>query len=187
MARSRRSLKLPVQWEDAPDVRKIALELIEAHHGHLRGQPLCFLFRSTAAKDKSGAGRKSRIVVKGPLDIALSADPRWKGHERFYVLEFARTLWHRMGDDEKRYTVDCALSRMIPSPTGGLKIVDLGVADLVPLIGRHGLVDEQIRNLGKAVLVRQHELDFAPEAPAAEEDEDRELAGAGAAVPSGDR
>lgn len=186
--RSRRSMKLPVMWDDAPEVRRIAGELIDQYHGHLRGQPLRYLFRSTATRGRDGSSRKSRIITKGALDVALSADPGLKGQERYYVLEFAKSLWSRMSPDEKRAEVDACLSRLTPGKNS-LQVVELGIGGLVPLINRHGLFDESLRSLAKSCVSRQSELEFEAEAQSQDQDEqaDQALAGAAAAVPAGDR
>lgn len=166
MARSRRRTKDPVQWTDAPEVREIARDLIQRYHGHLQGQPLNFLFRSTAAKGRGDCTRRYRIVGKGPLDVALSADPRWQGHQRFYVLEFARTLWNRWSPDEKAANVDLCLSQLVAGKTGGLQLYDLQLADYGRIVSRHGLFDHDITSLAKA-LKSQRSLDLDDE-PSAE-------------------
>lgn len=177
MARGRRSKSTaPLQWEDAPQVREIARRLIEDHHKHLEGMPLDYLFRSTAARGRGGVNRKYRIVTKGPLDIAISADPRWKSYSKIYLLEFPKTLWFRWTEDEQVANVDCCLSQLIAGKSDNLQVIDLSLTEIGRIIKRHGLFEEDLRLFAKSVVEFQHTLDLDdPAAPAGEPVDDSQL------------
>ena len=162
MARGRsRAPKTPAHFEDAPDVREIAEDLIAEYHPHLEDRTLDYVFRTPAAK---GKGAKRR-------------------HEggRFFVVEVAKHVWARWSEGQKRARIDSALCRLAPGKDG-LTLVDPDLQEFTVVAKRHGLADEEVRAFGEALQPHLPHLNGKGNGKAA-----AAATGAEAAVPAGDR
>lgn len=186
MARGRRASVTPVSWDPAPEIRDRARILIEKYHKRLEGQPIQYAWRSTAAKGKGGVSRRSRIVAIPKIALQLSENPQWKHQDKLFIVEIPKSLWGRWGEDEQAASLDMCLSRFLAGDKG-LQIVDLDIYDVARFIERHGIFNDDVRNLLKSCAAQSHQLTLddaeeKPEAPA-----EAEAAPAPAAKPNGGR
>jgi hypothetical protein len=166
MARGRRASVTPVSWDPAPEIRDRARTLIEQYHKHLEGQPIQYAWRSTAAKGKGGVSRRSRIVAIPKIALQLSENANWKHLDRLYIVEIPKSLWSRWGEDEQAASLDMCLSRLLAGDKG-LQIVDLDIYDVARFIQRHGVFNDDVRNLLKSCAMQSQQLTL-DEAPAGE-------------------
>lgn len=145
-------------YSPAPEVRKIAEDLIPKYHAHLdEAARIEYVFRDEAANDggKTVFGKARKVVG---LNAYLAADqyfeqPTLEGHEAetvktpiaqdFFVLEIAADVWKHLDDNQREALVDHELCHFGLSFNDEgerkLSIIPHDVEEFASVVRRHGL------------------------------------------------
>lgn len=132
---------MPVTYENAPEVKSIAEELIKKHHPHLVNVKIEYVYRSEHAKSggKDVWGKARKI---GGLNawLATPSDERWIHPEPFFVMEIAKDIWVKLKETAQTALVDHELNHMgRDTETGDLMIEAHDVEDFAIILRRYGL------------------------------------------------
>ncbi|MDQ7790047.1 MAG: putative metallopeptidase, partial [Clostridia bacterium] len=123
------------KFVDAPEVEKIAHDLLEEHHGHLAEARVCYLFRL-------GPWASKGDVVLGKAYKVSDRDKYLHGYDFLIVIN--KDYWPALTEDQRVALVDhelCHCSRGEDTSDGFPKweIRNRTVEEFVEVIRRHGL------------------------------------------------
>jgi len=137
----------------AQDARRIAADLIPAHHPHLEDAPLRYVLREPPAKKNNRARLGVARVVSGlgayfaGITTALSGRP---SVGPFGVVELAATHWNELlNDSQRRALVDHELCHFAYDGER-LTIMGHDVEEFEAVIRRHGLWSTDLFDLVSA-------------------------------------
>lgn len=138
----------PELWR-APEVARIADELIPKHHDHLNRTDveIKYFFREPAAKSRGRLvyGQASKVGGRSAFLVKLEHAERLEIDEPidFFVIEMAHTLWCGLTEPQRRALVDHELSHcdVELDEAGERKLVMRGhdVEEFADVVKRHGL------------------------------------------------
>lgn len=152
-----------VTYRYAPDVKRIAEEIIVAEHLHLRGEPLRYIFRSEATKKGGKIILGTASIVQGRTAFLAEADPEEPPDptavdpvpepESFFLVEIAADMWDQLSHRQRRALVDHELSHCtVEINDKGMpvkKLVAHDVEEFLGVIERHGLWQRGLKDFGK--------------------------------------
>lgn len=134
----------------APEVKKIADDLIQDYHQHLTNVRIEYLFLSEVPvnKGKEVWGRARKVTG---LNAYLASDKFEDEPQPFFVIEIAREVWNKLNDKARMALVDHELSHCeVDVDTGGLMVVSHDVEEFSPVIVRHGLWRPDVESFVRA-------------------------------------
>lgn len=133
----------------APEVKKIADELILKHHVHLNRVDISirYLFREPAAKSRGRVvyGKARKVSGLNAYLVGLEHADRLDDDElvEFFVVEIARVEWIGLTEAQRRALVDHELCHLDVELTdaGDIKLVTRGhdLEEFNEVVKRHGL------------------------------------------------
>lgn len=141
----------------APDVTRIAEQLIRDHHTHLLDVRVECVFREKASKSNGRIVLGKARKVSG-LNAFLSritdAGENTEGDE-FFVIEIAADEWDEMPPSKRRALVDHELCHLTIEYDEEKDVVTLGlrahdVEEFTEIVQRHGLWKDDLAEFGKA-------------------------------------
>ena len=140
---------MTVEYTDASfAVGTIAAPIIKAHHAHLAGERIRYVFRSEHAKDAGKAVMGKARKISG-LNAFLSADEDEGGGD-YFVIEIAHDIWQGMSNAERKALVDHELShcRIKYSKDGepSLYIAPHDLEEFAAIVERHGLWKRDVKD-----------------------------------------
>lgn len=137
------------KYEEAPEVRDIASELIDKYHSHLASVRMCYIFRPKAWKSKGEMvlGKASKL---GGKTKALSG--YGKDYDGFtFVIEVAKQEFHQMDRDMKEALIDHELIHCILDENDNWKIVGHDFDGFNSVVKRHGFWTERLQRFKKTM------------------------------------
>ncbi len=131
-------------WRCGGDVIEIADQIIAAHHPHLAGCEILFLFRDQAAKSagKLIAGKASKM---SPKENAIAGDVSYA-----FKIELASDLWTLNTEAWRRALVDHELCHCAGNEDDGWEIAPHDLEEFASIVERHGLWKSDVRDFVKA-------------------------------------
>lgn len=153
---------MATHWREAPDVKRIADELIPKHHEHLilRADEIRYVFRDDEPVSKGrfvlGKARK----VGGLSCYLANAEPEapndFGDHEiaDMFVIEISEPLWDRLTAAGRIALVDhelCHLAMDVEEDTGRIvrRIRGHSVEEFTEIVHRHGLWRPELERLAE--------------------------------------
>lgn len=146
-----------MEYRSAPEVGKIAGDIIAEHHAHLLGVRVEFVFLSKTPKSKGREvwGRAKKI---SSLNAFLASPPYPNTYEDdpkdFFVIEVSEEVWNRLTSKGREALIDHELSHLdIQTDDDGftnLAIVGHDVTEFEAVLRRHGLWNESVKNFVEA-------------------------------------
>lgn len=132
-------------YQDAPDVEKIAEELIRKHHPRLEPAVIEYVFRDPPATSNGATVQGKARAVTG-LNAYLSEHGR-----PFLVIEIAQEPWGYLDDDQRAALVDhelmhCGWDEAEERPL--LRPHD--VEEFAAVVARHGLWSRALKSFVEA-------------------------------------
>lgn len=162
------------KYSAAPDVARLAHDLIREHHGHLREASIAYLFREGTWVSK---GRPQL----GQAVKASDRDKELHGHD--FLLIVSWDAWFDLDGSRRRALVDhelCHMAQGEPDKEGNPTwcIVGHDYEDFAAVIRRHGLWTEGVELFARVARPAKRPeqmsiLDEAEDSDAADEDEER--------------
>ncbi len=139
------------QFQNAPEVRRIANKLIGQHHRHLLGLRLEYVFISKTDKDgvqqpieSKGKQTWGRAKKVSGLNAYLArergdGDEEFEGDD-FFVIEISLYAWQRISEEQMLALVDHELCHCALNPDSGTpEIRPHDVEEFSEIVKRHGL------------------------------------------------
>lgn len=159
-------------YRHAAAVKRIATGLIPAHHPHLEGIRIEYVFRDTAAKK---AGKEvwgtARKVSGLNAYLAATGDevPVDTDVEDLFVIEIAEDIWAKLNDRQRRALVDHELCHcgITVDDAGEVSLTMIGhdLEEFASIVERHGLWRADVEVFARAAWEAQElplGLDIAP-------------------------
>lgn len=161
---SKKQTKAPDFWL-APEVAKVAQPLIRAHHAHLQGFRVEFVFSREQQSLHNAPALASASLWRGlkaflasnpdaPSDtIELFPESVGEDHD-FFVIRVWHDGWRQLNAKEKKYLVDHELCHCGAEEKDGktkLKIIPHDLEDFQACVERHGLVWQSVRAFAKSI------------------------------------
>lgn len=114
MARRQREPVEPTYWERAPEVARIADQVVTMSHPRLKSERIEYIFRSRAQVRDGRAllGVTSKVMGK----TSFLASGLLAGGGEFFVVEVAKDLWHKLNETQREALVDsllCSLGKTV--------------------------------------------------------------------------
>lgn len=156
---------MPVTYSPADEAAKIGRQLVAAHHNHLEGERIEYIFRSEAAESggKTIWGKARKI---SGLNAYLAADPDEtvtgvpqvdddNGPAPFFVIELARDVWQGLTGSQRAALVDHELSHCqvkLKDGKASISCVSHDVEAFESEVARHGLWRSNLKRFAKVSL-----------------------------------
>lgn len=146
-----------IEYSAAPaHVEDMAAKLIEAHHTHLSGAPIVYLFASEARRSKGKV-----VMAKARLVTGLNAYLSEHGDgSPFFVLEIAGPEWKELTEEQQEALVDHELCHFGVTDEGKYHLIAHDLEEFVAVVGRHGLWRENLKRMSEAASFRQETLEL---------------------------
>lgn len=130
-------------FRTADEVKRVAKKLIGAHHTHLHGIDIKYVFRDKATKDRGKVIAGTATVKKG-VDAMIAAGSTDSTGLFYGLITIAEDVWEKMTKAEREYLVDHELAHLgidNDAKTGARKLVTLPheIEEFGAVIGRHGI------------------------------------------------
>ena len=138
---------VPLQFDPAESVEKLAKTLIPKHHSHLGSARIAYLFKNKPMKSKG-------------VDVAATAEKISKKNHALcgyhFLITVAYPTWNDLSDKEKLAVVDHELEHCFvedDEKTGEPKysILPHDVEEFSAIIRRHGLYTTSLVRIGRVV------------------------------------
>ena len=138
---------MAVTYAEAPEVERIARDLIVEHHSHLADDnvEVRFVFRSEHA-ERHGTivmGKARKVSGLAAWLVAQEAKTGDEEGEPFFVIEIARDIWDHLDGPQRSALVDHELAhcRTKTNKDGDLVlyVAEPEVSDFASVVSRHGL------------------------------------------------
>lgn len=130
---------MAIEYTDAPEVKVLAEEIIKAHHPHLVGEDIEYVFRSNATtrgtKTILALAKKMRGLVS-----YLSRDTM----DTYFLMDVALDTWETLTDKQKTALVDHELCHFGFDDTGNRIINPHDVEEFAEIIERYGVWSQGI-------------------------------------------
>lgn len=146
------------RYSPAPEVAKIAADLIPVFHAHLvENIRIDYVFTDKITKkgNKEVWGTMRKISA---LNAYLASDDNSKKHgvtESFFVMVISEPIWNKLNDKQKRALVDHELchAKVDVDEEGNykLKIVPHDMEEFTEIVKRHGLWAEDVTEIAKVI------------------------------------
>lgn len=154
-----------VQFWDAPEVRLMAEELIEANHPHLEGKGVRFVFCGKTPPGARGCKAGIAALLMGGLPLAMAMGLRDKqttqeGEERIHVIRTVRPAWNNWDEPTRRQKLDHALAHCGINDKGGPILWLHDVEEFRSIVERHGLLSEELKKFGQSCAEAAAQLDL---------------------------
>lgn len=136
---------MSTQYTPAPEVKKIATELIKQHHQHLADVKIEYIFSSkTAIKSGKEIWGTMRKITSLPAYFAAEEDDKTGGYsEPFFAMVISEQIWNDLPDAKKLALVDHELCHGgVETDSDGnpkLKIITHDLEEFSAVVQRHGL------------------------------------------------
>lgn len=137
-------------FRPAPEVEAIALRLIGAHHQHLDGVDIRFVFRDEhQTKGDRVVWATTRLV--GGLNAWLAGEQSEEGDEpeRFFVMDVAADVWSVLDKAGREALVDHELCHC-KTTIDGLRLTGHDLEEFTAVVVRHGLWRPEVEALVRA-------------------------------------
>jgi len=153
---------MPTEYTEAKEVQAVAAEVIRAHHRHLIGERIEYVFRSKHAKKAGKVVLGTARLVQG-LNAFLAAPTDEEqdvfsgdAGETFFVMEIAKDTWKELDEKQRVALVDHELCHMWVEDEVDddgnekrvFKILAHDVEEFTPIINRHGLWKPDLEAFG---------------------------------------
>jgi hypothetical protein len=163
-------------YRTAPEVERIAEQIIAQHHPHLADVPIRYLWRDKAATSKGNTvlGKARKVTGLNAHLVHLVRKDEPPEEVEFFVIEIAEDAWHTLTDKQQTALVDhelCHLGVDIPERADKDRKLVLRGHDLEEFAGvveRHGLWRPAIETF-RAATQAQLTLEEAMVDPAGDE------------------
>lgn len=161
--------KDPVSWREAPDLAELAAPIIEAHHPHLDGFPVRFVWRSEARKvgkrktnDPVGAAGTCEIVsgrfaffVMTDEEKQLAEDAGAPG--KMFWIEIAEPIWEMFTEAQRIALLDheiCHCGVAYPEEKDGAEmfLIEHDSEEFKDIVRRHGLWEPGLEDMAAVML-----------------------------------
>lgn len=162
-----------MEYKRADEVAEIGAEIMEAHHPHLLGVRVAFVFmdKTPKSKGKEVLGRAKKISGL-PAFLSLGPDtlPDFYADQPFdfFVIEISEEVWERLTAKGQRALVDHELSHLEieEDDEGGVNLAVVGhdVTEFEAVLRRHGLWNDSVKDF---VEVGAEQLSFSEARPEA--------------------
>lgn len=145
---------MAASWAPAPQVARLATQIMGHHHLHLAGAPIVYVFRDPPATSHGRLvlGKARRVTGLSAFLVALAAgqvDDREISDDvddTFFVMEIALGPWSKATDEEREALVDHELSHFDIDPeNGALRIRGHDIEEFTGVVERHGLWSPDVR------------------------------------------
>ncbi len=147
-----------MEYRAAPEVARMAGEIIAEHHAHLLGVRVefCFMSKTPKSKGKEVWGRAKKI---SGLNAFLASPPYPETYEDqendFFVIEVSEEIWNRLSTTGREALVDHELSHLdivTDEETGETKLAIVGhdVTEFEAVLRRRGLWNESVKDFVEA-------------------------------------
>lgn len=138
---------VPVQFDPAEEVEKLAKRLIPKHHTHLVNAKIAYLFKNKEMKSKG------KIVVATAKKVSKEMTTL-SGYN--FLITVAYPTWRDLSDDQKLAIVDHELEHCLvdeDAKTGETKylIIPHDVEEFSSIIRRHGLYTTDLVRIGMVI------------------------------------
>lgn len=166
----RKSWKAPkppkpkLEYSPAPEVEKIAREIIREHHKHLVNVQVRYVFRSIASKKNGrvvlGTARKVTGMSAYLANVGNALHDTTP-NTPFCVIEIAKDQWANLNPSQQKALVDHELCHLWVTSAGKISIRHHDVEEFREIIIRHGLWQPELEKFGAdaAAKVKQHSID----------------------------
>jgi hypothetical protein len=138
---------MSARYYEAPEVKAIALKLKAAHHPHLRGVRLEFLFSSKPMKMKGKEVWATMRKVSG-LNAFLAGETDEDGPGAFFCMVVSAPIWEELSVARREALVDHELAHAwVEEKDDGsqtLMLLSHDCEDFAQIVARHGLYKEEI-------------------------------------------
>ena len=126
-----------MDYYPAPEAKLLAVELIAAHHTHLRNVRIEFVFQAQESKVKGketwGWARKI-----GGLSAFLATQPAWDEGSPFFVVGIVWPVWERLNAKARRALVDHELCHCWVEDEKTLVLLGHDLEEFGDVVKRHG-------------------------------------------------
>ncbi|MFP3915863.1 MAG: putative metallopeptidase, partial [Actinomycetota bacterium] len=142
-------------YAPAPEVAKIAEDLIPKHHEHLQGAPILYVFRDVAmvSRGKTIAAKARRVSGLNAFLVAVAAGTEDSVDHTFFVMEVAEDWWADASEPQRVALVDHELCHFgIDEEDEGpvLRIRAHDIEEFRSVVRRHGLWNEDVESFAAA-------------------------------------
>jgi hypothetical protein len=132
---------MATEYQEAPEVKKIATMLIDSDHPHLMGARVEYVFVSPTPKSKNKDiwGRARKITG---LPAWLSTEPTFRDNvpDPFFVIEISKEIWDAIPSEQKLALVDHELSHCgYDDEKDCITTMSHDVEEFTGIVKRHGL------------------------------------------------
>ncbi|MFL6229321.1 MAG: putative metallopeptidase [Pyrinomonadaceae bacterium] len=149
------SKRMGTEYANAPDVRRVARNVMNECHPHLHGARIDYVFVSKTDKE----GQEKPIESKGKqqwgkartvsgLNAYLAQNDETEGGEPFFVIEISAYAWKRLDEAGRVALVDHELTHCaLNEDSGAPEIRPHDVEEFTEVIKRRGLWKEDVRRM----------------------------------------
>lgn len=137
---------MPAKYTPAPEVKKIAEELIPDYHPHLEGQRVEYVFVDTipnkGGKQVWGTMRK---ISSLPAYLAFAGDADSEDVPPFFCMVITKPVWEQLPDKSKVALVDHELCHATLEEDK-LKVAPHDLEEFTAIVERYGLWRKDIQD-----------------------------------------
>lgn len=143
-------------WANAPELLKLAQPIIEAHHPHLIGWPIRFVWRSEMRKLKGALAAATAEIVSGRFaafvmtdeELALLEAMDEEAEPKMFWVEVARDAWEAYDAHQRLALLDhelchCGVEENEEGPPK-MKIIPHDIEEFDAIAIRHGEWDQKV-------------------------------------------
>jgi predicted metallopeptidase len=136
----------PLIFSEAEPVEELAQGLIGAHHPHLNGARIRYIFRSKHKKSNMREVWGTASLATGRMEYFAQAD---------FIIEVAQDIWHSISEKQRLALVDHELCHCVESRSKGPNLWAIrghDVEEFEEIIRRHGPWKSDLFHFSLAVL-----------------------------------
>lgn len=139
---------MPVTYEPADEVRRVAQRMIDKYHPDLRAVRIEYVFRSKASKRHGRVVAGSAKKVTG-VNALLATDGAQSSEDlAFFLVTIAKDIWETLEPSKREALVDHELEhcRVEVDEDGFASLVMRGhdIEEFSSIVGRHGLWSDDL-------------------------------------------
>lgn len=147
------------EFRAAPEVAKIAADLIKKHHTHLADQRIEFVFRdkATSSRGRTVCGKAKKMTgLNAFLSRDVTSNVDFDPGDEFFLIEIAEDAWAALGSKGRAALVDhelCHLAVEYDEATEEFKLSLRGhdVEEFAEVIERHGLYEDELVKFAESI------------------------------------
>lgn len=148
------------EWRPAPDIAEIAAPIIEAHHPHLVGYPIRFVYREPARVLRGSPCWATAEIISGRFAHFVMTDDEkaMEGQEygpKMFWIEVCESAWDTLTDAQRQALIDHELAHCVLEETedGDVRMstVTHDIEEFNAIVERHGLWHEGLWKFGLTI------------------------------------